>query len=56
MKKMVNISAEYGKEALLKLSKKLTNKYGTGFSRNGLHNIRLFYSRYKNCQPLAGKI
>ena len=38
-----NIRAEYGKEVLLKLSKKLTNKYGTGFSRSGLQNMRLFY-------------
>ena len=51
-----NIRAEYGKELLLKLSKKLTNKYGTGFSRSGLQNMRLFYTRYKNCQPVAGKL
>ncbi len=51
-----NIRAEYGKEVLLKLSKKLTNKYGTGFSRSGLQNMRLFYIKYKNCQPLAGKL
>ena len=51
-----NIRAEYGKEVLLKLSKKLTNKYGTGFSRSGLQNMRLFYSKYKNCQTVSGKL
>ena len=51
-----NIRAEYGKEVLMKLSKKLTNKFGTGFSRSGLQNMRLFYIRYKNSQPLAGNL
>lgn len=51
-----NIRAEYGKEVLMKLSKKLTNKFGTGFSRSGLQNMRLFYIKYKNSQPLAGNL
>ena len=51
-----NIRAEYGKEILMKLSKKLTNKFGSGYSRSGLQNMRLFYDKYKNCQPLAGKL
>ncbi|MEG0794688.1 MAG: PDDEXK nuclease domain-containing protein [Bacilli bacterium] len=51
-----NIYAEYGKEILLKLSKKLTTKYGTGFSRSNLQNMRLFYNKYQNCQPLAGNL
>lgn len=51
-----NIRAEYGKEILIKLSKKLTNKFGSGFSRSGLQNMRLFYNKYKNCQPLAGNL
>ena len=50
-----NIRAEYGKQILSKLSKKLTEKYGTGFSRTGLQNMRLFYNGYKKCQPVAGK-
>lgn len=32
------------------------NKYGTGFSLSGLYNMRLFYIRYKNFQPLVGKL
>ena len=51
-----NIRAEYGKEILRKLSKKLTDKFGSGFSRTGLQNMRLFYYKYKNCQPLAGNL
>lgn len=51
-----NIRAEYGAYVLKKLSKKLTDKFGTGFSRSGLQNMRLFYNKYKNCQPLVGKL
>ena len=40
-----NIRAEYGKEILLNLSKKLTNKFGNGFSRSSLQNMRLFYEK-----------
>jgi len=51
-----NIRAEYGKEILNKLSKKLTEKFGSGFSLSGLYNMRLFYNKYKNFQPLAGNL
>lgn len=51
-----NIRAEYGKEVLLKLSKKLTDKYGTGFSRSNLQNMRLFYTKYGNCQTVSSKL
>ena len=44
-----NIRAEYGKDIL----KKLSNQFGSGFSLSGLYNMRLFYNRYKNFQPLA---
>lgn len=50
-----NIRAEYGKEILLKLSKKLTNKFGSGFSRSNLQNMRLFYDKYRKCQTASGK-
>lgn len=46
-----NIRAQYGKEIMLKLSRKLTNRFGSGFSRGNLQNMRLFYNKYKNCQP-----
>ena len=51
-----NIRAEYGKELLLKLSKKLTASFGSGYGLSGLYNMRLFYNRYKNFQPLAGNL
>ena len=51
-----NIRAEYGKDILKKLSKKLTNEFGSGFSLSSLYNMRLFYNRYKNFQPLAGNL
>ena len=51
-----NIRAEYGKEVLRKLSKRLTNRFGSGFSLSGIYNMRLFYNRYKKFQPLAGKL
>lgn len=51
-----NIRAEYGKDLLKKLSKKLTDKFGSGFSLSGLYNMRLFYTKYKNFQPLAGNL
>ena len=51
-----NVRAEYGKDILRKLSKKLTNEFGSGFSLSGLYNMRLFYSRYKKFQPLAGNL
>ena len=51
-----NIRAEYGKDILKKLSKKLTNKFGTGFGLSGLYNMRLFYNKYKNCPPLDSKL
>lgn len=43
-----NIRAEYGKDVLKKLSKKLTDRFGSGFSLSGLYNMRLFYNNYKN--------
>lgn len=51
-----NIRTEYGKEILRKLSKRLTNKFGSGFSRSNLQKMRLFFEKYKKCQPLAGKL
>lgn len=50
-----NIRAEYGKEILLKISKRLTNRFGSGYSRSGLQNMRLFYNKYKKCQTASGK-
>lgn len=51
-----NIKAEYGKQVLKELSKRLTKRFGSGFSRSNLQNMRLFYLCYQKCQPLAGKL
>ena len=51
-----NIRADYGKDILKQLSKKLTNKFGTGYGLSGLYNMRLFYYRYKNRSPLDSKL
>ena len=47
---------EYGQKQLLKLSKILTNKFGKGFSRANLQNMRLLYLKYQNCQTLSSKL
>ena len=41
-----NIKAEYGKKLLDKLSRDLTEKHGTGFSRSNVVYMRLFYLKY----------
>ncbi|WP_273400819.1 DUF1016 N-terminal domain-containing protein [Traorella massiliensis] len=50
-----NNRGEYGKK-LLTLSKTLTNKFGKGYSRENLQNMRLFYLKYPNCQTLSSKL
>ena len=47
---------EYGKKQLFTLSKTLTNKFGKGFSRANLQNMRLLYLKYPNCQTLSSKL
>ena len=47
---------EYGKKQLLTLSKILTNKFGKGFSRANLQNMRLLYLKYPTCQTLSSKL
>ncbi|EKD38450.1 MAG: hypothetical protein ACD_75C00732G0014 [uncultured bacterium] len=42
--------AEYGKQVLEQLSKKMTHRYGTGFSIANLKNLRQFYLIYPD-QP-----
>lgn len=42
-----NIRAQYGKEVLLQLSKRLTNRFGSGFSRGNLQNCAYFIINIK---------
>lgn len=48
--------AEYGKETLMDLSKRLTLEFGKGFSRQNLQNMKQFYISFQNCQTLSGKL
>ncbi len=41
-----NIKAEYGKKLLDRLSKDLTARHGSGFSRSNIVYMRLFYIKY----------
>lgn len=43
--------AEYGQEVLDTLSKKLTERYGKGFSATNLRYFRLFYQAYADRSP-----
>ena len=46
--------AEYVVELIKKLSADLSAKFGRGFSRSNLQNMRLFYLAYPKCQTLSG--
>ena len=50
------VRAEYGKETLAQLSKRLTAEFGRGFSRQNLQNMKQFYLGFQNCQTLSGKL
>lgn len=45
-----NSRADYGKGIVLNLSKELTTKYGTGFSKRNLHNCIKFNDLYPDSQ------
>lgn len=47
--------AEYGGELLKRLSKDLTDRFGRGFSRQNLQQMRLFYLGWQKCQTVSGK-
>ena len=48
--------AEYGSKLIRQLAKDLKNKYGKGFSRSNLQNMRLLYIKYPKSQTLSGKL
>jgi len=53
-----NSRADYGKELLIELSKKLTAEYGNGFSRSSLQRMKQFYKIFPNekiCATLSHK-
>lgn len=50
-----NERATYGKSVLEKLSKKLTNEFGRGFSVDNLEKMRKFYNIFQNSETLSRK-
>jgi predicted nuclease of restriction endonuclease-like (RecB) superfamily len=50
-----NIRAEYGKQVLIELSKKLTEEFGKGFSRRNLEQMRQFYHTYSKTQTVSAE-
>ena len=48
--------AEYGKELLKRLGKDLTEKFGRGFSRRNLQQMRLFYLGWQKWQTLSANL
>ncbi len=48
--------AEYGAELLKRLSGDLTKRFGRGFSRANLQNMRHFYLQWPICQTLSDKL
>ncbi len=52
------LRAEYGQELLLRMAADLTTRYGRGYSRQNLQQMRQFYRAYppeRICQTLSGK-
>lgn len=50
------VKSEYGSELLDRLSKDLTLKFGKGFSRSNLYQIRQFYLRFPKIQTVSGQL
>ena len=50
-----NERASYGDAVLQKLSEKLTNEFGKGFSVDNLEKMRKFYIVYPNSETLSRK-
>ena len=48
--------AEYGKQVLKELPKRLTKEFGKGFSRSNLQWMRILYLKYPICQTLSNKL
>lgn len=48
--------AKYGDQTLLKLSRRLTDRLGRGFSRTNLYNMRQFYLDHEIFQSVTGKL
>lgn len=51
-----NERAQYGKELINELSKKLTEDYGKGFDKSNLTRMRKFYLCFKNVDALRQEL
>ena len=50
-----NERAEYGKNLIKELSEKLLKKFGKGFSKKNLEQMRMFYIKYSKSQTLSAE-
>lgn len=50
-----NKRAVYGKKLLKKISNRLSNEFGRGFSTDNLENMRRFYLTYSKSETLSRK-
>lgn len=48
--------AEYGKQTLKNLSKKLSLEFGKGFDESNLRNMRSFYQTFPKCDALRHEL
>lgn len=48
--------ADYGSSLMIMLSGELSQKYGKGFSRTNLQNMRQLYLNHPKCQTLSGEL
>lgn len=51
-----NEKADYGKEIIKQLSKKLTQKHGKGFNKTNLWYMRQFYALFQNFHAVRGEL
>lgn len=47
--------AGYGEQLIERLASDLTQRFGRGFSRQNLQQMRSFYLIWPNCQTVSGK-
>lgn len=50
------VRADYGSSLMMTLSGELSQKFGKGFSRTNLQNMRQLYLYYPKCQTLSGEL
>ena len=51
-----DLKSDYGSELIDNLSKDLTERYGKGFSRSNIFQMRLFYIKFQKIQTVSGQL